>query len=307
MALHADEVPIDLELVRGLLEAQQPELASLPLRLADPQGSDNVVARLGAELSVRLPRKESAVPSLLAELTWLPRLAPTLPLPVPLPVARGEPTRDYPFPWAVCRWLPGSSPEPGQLRPRRAAATLAAFVVALHGIDTTGAPQAEPRTNRGGSLAEFDAVTRRALDTTVALMAAGRIGPGLFDPNAARDVWDAALEAPAWDGPPVWLHRDLHCANLVASDGLLTGVLDFGGLVAGDPAGNVLGAWHVLDAPHRETFRRAVEADAATWARARGWALSQGLLALPYYLDTHPGMVRMAERAIVETTSPRGL
>jgi hypothetical protein len=44
------------------------------------QGTDNVVFRLGGELSVRLPRKPAAVRGLLVECVWLPRLAARLPL-----------------------------------------------------------------------------------------------------------------------------------------------------------------------------------------------------------------------------------
>ena len=100
--LHHDEVRIDKDLVRQLLRTQLPDLANLDLRLVPAQGTDNVVFRLGAELSVRLPRKPAAVRSLLIESEWLRRVAPRLPLAVPLPVASGEPSDAYPFPWMVC-------------------------------------------------------------------------------------------------------------------------------------------------------------------------------------------------------------
>ena len=77
--------------------------------------------------------------------------------------------------------------------------------------------------------------------------------------------------------------------------GRLSGVLDFGGLGVGDPAGNIMAAFHVFSAEDHALFRAAVRADDATWARARGWALTQGLEALPYF-DTNPGMVAMAKR-----------
>jgi aminoglycoside phosphotransferase (APT) family kinase protein len=58
---------------------------------------------------------------------------------------------------------------------------------------------------------------------------------------------------------------------------------------------------YVFSAESRALFRAAVRADDATWARARGWALTQGLEALPHYFDTHPGMVAMARRVIRAT------
>lgn len=297
--LHSDEVVIDVPLVERLLAEQHPEFAHLPLRLHRVQGTDNVVVRLGNDLSVRLPRKTSAVPSLVAELEWLPRLAPRLPLPVPVPVARGAPSAEYPFPWAVCRWVPGSPPgQPADLDSEDTALRLGRFVRELQAVDTTGAPVADDDTQRAGSLTTFDEIARGALEDVVALMVSGRIDSDLLDPEAARDLWQAAADTPGWDGVGVWLHRDLYLGNLLAADGRLTGVIDFGGLVVGDPAGDVMAAWQVLPARHRSRFVRIVGADAAMQMRARGWVLLQGLLALPYYLDSHDGMVRMARRAI---------
>ena len=227
-----------------------------------------------------------------------PGRAPTLS--VPMPVARGEPSAGYPFVWAICRWLDGATPSPQDLRGAEAADALGRFVARLQSIDTAGAPRAAPGASRGGPLIALDEATRAALDDVVGLIQQGRVERDLLDPDDALQVWQTAVDAPAWTGPGVWLHRDLHCANLLATDGVLTAVLDFGGLVVGDPAGDVMAAWHVLPLEHRNTFRRIVGADDATWTRARGWVLSQGLLALPYYLDSHAGMVRMARRAITE-------
>lgn len=297
--LHPDEVPITPDLAQRLLAEQHPGLVHLPVRLLADQGTDNVVMRLGEQLSLRFPRKPSAVPSLVVEREWLPRLAPHLPVPVPVPVAHGEPTDAYPFPWSVCRWVPGGTPDrPEHVDPDHTARQLGRFVRDLHALDTTGAPVADERTQRAGSLAQYDEVTREALGQVAALIHSGHVEPDLFDPAAARDLWEAAVEAPRWAEDPVWVHRDLYLGNLLVRDGRLTGVIDFGGLVVGDPAGDAMAAWHVLPPTHRSRFLDLVEADAATRLRARGWVLSQGLLALPYYLDSHGGMVRMARRAI---------
>ena len=298
--LHHDEVRIDEDLVRQLLRTQLPDLANLDLRLVPAQGTDNVVFRLGAELSVRLPRKPAAVRSLLIEREWLPRVAPQLPLPVPLPVAGGEPSDAYPFPWMVCTWLSGTPLPHGGGLGAGDVDTLAEFVVALQAFDSEDGPQVQPG-QRAGPVAAYDAVARTALDETSALQAAGHIEPDLVDEQVAASVWRAAVDAPAWPGPGVWVHRDLIASNLMTVDGRLSGVLDFGGLAVGDPAGDVMAAFHLFSAEGRSMFRAAVGADDATWVRARGWALTQGLEALPYYLATHPGMVAMAHRVIRAT------
>ena len=86
MKMHADEVDTDEDLVRRLVAAQFPEWQELDVVRVEPFGTDNAIYRLGAELVVRLPRREHNWPVQEKELEWLPRLAPHLPLEVPLPV-----------------------------------------------------------------------------------------------------------------------------------------------------------------------------------------------------------------------------
>jgi aminoglycoside phosphotransferase (APT) family kinase protein len=202
-------------------------------------------------------------------------VGPQLPLAVPLPVASGEPSDGYPFPWLVCTWLSGTPLPPGGGLGAGDVDTLAEFVVALQAFDSEGGPQVQPG-QRAGPVAAFDAVASAALHETSAVQAAGRIEPDLVDEKAAASVWRAAVDAPAWPGPGVWVHLDLIASNLMAVDGRLSGVLDFGGLAVGDPAGDVMAAFHLFSDESRLMFRAAVGADDATWVRARGWALTQG-------------------------------
>jgi aminoglycoside phosphotransferase (APT) family kinase protein len=294
--LHADEVAVDDRLVHRLLRSQFPHLAELPLRRSPVQGTDNLMFRLGDDLAVRLPRQPSAVPGLLVERGWLPRLAPLLPCPVPVPIAAGQPGQLYPFPWAVCRWIGGRPVPPGGLGPRGAAA-LGGFVAALQSVPTADGPLV-PSGQRAGPLHAYDDVAQRAIDTLEQFQAAGRFGRGLIDQPVARAIWSTALAAPPWPRPPVWVHRDLLGSNLVSVGDRLAGVLDFGGLAVGDPAGDLMAAFHVLPPELHSGFRAALGTDEATWQRARGWALIQGVEAAPYYLNTHPGMVAMARHVL---------
>lgn len=123
---------------------------------------------------------------------------------------------------------------------------------------------------------------------------------GMLDTHAATAAWEAALQAPAWDGPPVWIHGDLQPVNLLVHQGRLSAVIDFGGLGVGDPACDVMIAWTFLSANTRDVFRAALAVDDATWARGRGWALSFGLIALPYYQHTNPALAAIARHAIAE-------
>jgi len=122
----------------------------------------------------------------------------------------------------------------------------------------------------------------------------------MLDTDAVTAAWEAALRAPAWHGPPVWLHGDLHAGNLLLERGRLSAVIDFGCLGVGDPACDFLVAWSFLSAETRDVFRAALAVDDATWARGRGWALSVGLIALPYYQSTNPVLAGMSRHAISE-------
>lgn len=283
--MHAGEVDIDADLVRELLDAQFPDLAALPIRELRSTGTVNAIYRIGADRYARLPRVRDWADDLANEAHWLPQLAPLLPLSVPEPVAIGRPAAGYPFQWAVYRWLDGQTYAPDLVSDEhQAARDLAGFVLALRRIRLAGAP----RSRRDQPLRLRDAGTRTAI---AALGAA-------FDKPAVTAAWESALTAPGWDGEPVWNHGDLLPPNLLVRDGRLTAVIDFGSVGVGDPAVDVIPAWSVFGQSGRETFRAALDADGPTWARARGLALHQALLVIPYYVETNPGFVEMATRTI---------
>jgi aminoglycoside phosphotransferase (APT) family kinase protein len=86
--------------------------------------------------------------------------------------------------------------------------------------------------------------------------------------------------------------------NLLFQGGRLSGVIDWAGLGVGDPACDMIVAWGLLPPSARNAFRGALGVDDATWARSRGWALSIGLIALPYYKDTNPEFAATARHLI---------
>ncbi len=124
---------------------------------------------------------------------------------------------------------------------------------------------------------------------------------GVVDVDAATAAWETALRAPEWSRAPVWIHGDLDPRNLLVEAGRISAIIDFGCLGVGDPACDVAVAWKALSADARHTFRVELSVDEATWARSRGWALSQALIALPYYtLETNAVLVREAHRWLAE-------
>ncbi|MDN0194504.1 aminoglycoside phosphotransferase family protein [Streptomyces sp. S.PNR 29] len=263
------EIEITAELVRDLLRDQHPDLAGLPLRLG-ARGWDNQLWRLGDDLAVRLPWATPSADALLRkEHEWLPVLAPRLPLPVPVPQRLSEPSERFPRPWIVTTWVPGTPADRAPAtRGAEAADTLAAFLTALH----RPAPEGAPAGRRGEPLPDHAEGFARGL--------ASATEQGLLpDPDAVRAVWEDAVTAPDWTGPAVWLHGDLHPANVLTADGTFCGVIDFGDLFAGDPACDLAAAWILLPDDAVDRFYAACQPapDPATLRRARGWAVLKAL------------------------------
>ncbi|MFF2081532.1 aminoglycoside phosphotransferase family protein [Kitasatospora sp. NPDC058162] len=262
-------IEITEDLVRELLRDQHPDLAGLPLRLG-ARGWDNQMWRLGDDLAVRLPWVTEAASAMLRkEHDWLPALPQPLPLPIPAPRRLGEPSERFPHPWLVTTWVPGTPADRAPVtRAEAAAETLAAFLTALH----RPAPASAPTGARGGPLADQAEHVVKGLASAAAM--------GLIpDPDTIRAIWEDAVTAPAWTGPALWIHGDLHPANVLTADGTLCGIIDFGTLCAGDPAGDLAAAWSLLPDGGADLFHRAYRPtqDPATLRRARGWAVMLAL------------------------------
>ena len=254
------DVEVDEDLVRALLADQHPDLAGLPLVALDA-GWDNVLWRLGERLLVRVPRRAAAAPLTANEQRWLPVLAPRLPLPVPAPLRTGRPADGYPWPWSVVPWFDGTPGDRAPLAaPDDAATRLGRFLRALH---AAAPPDAPANPVRGGPLAERAGSFERLV---------GPLGPGP-GATALRRLWAEASAAPPWAGAPVWVHGDLHPANVLMAGGTVAAVLDWGDLCAGDPATDLAAGWLLLPVPALDAFAAAYgDVDDATWSRARGWA-----------------------------------
>jgi len=258
------------DLLRDLLQEQHPDLAELPLR--EVQGGwGNQMWRLGEELAVRVQRMDTDFDHQLKERRWLPVLAPRLPLPIPVPVRSGVPSERFSKMWTVMTWVPGTPLDQESItRGEDAADTLAKFLRALHVAAPADAPA---DTGRGAHPRDCTDGFRHFLDS----VGADVVG----DTADICAVWDDAVAAPAWEGSRVWVHGDLHPANVVGDGGTLTGVVDFGDLFAGDPAVDLAAAWVLLPQGAAPSFFATYgEVDQATVRRARGLAVLKSLFLL---------------------------
>ncbi len=300
--MHTNEIPTSVDLVRQLLVDQFPAYAELDISPVPSAGTDNALFRLGDDLAVRMPRIGWATDSIAREFRWLPLLAPQLSLPIPEPIALGEPGSGYPCSWTICQWLPGTNPPMGATpNPTDLAARLAGFLLSLQAIDTTDAPHAK----RGIPVSTRDEEVRNAVAALMEIQATGSpddpaVAPILnIDLGQVLAVWGQDMAADDWDRPPVWIHADVSPLNVLCdNEGQLCAVIDFGTLGIGDPAVDAYGAWNLLDAPGRKVFREAIGFDDHTWARGRAWALSIALIQLPYYYRTNPGLTAVSHQVL---------
>jgi aminoglycoside phosphotransferase (APT) family kinase protein len=289
--MHPDQVDISVEVVAALVTEQFPQWRELPIRPVTAHGTVNALFRLGDEVVLRFPLQPSLDPGLREELRTeqdhARRIAAHVSVDIPEPLGFGEPGEGYPGPWTAYGWIPGQPAGAGRIGdPGVFARDLAGFVTALHAIDTGN--QSWNGRSRGGPLLRADQYVRSALAQSA----------HLTDTVRLAEIWAQCLQAPAHDGPDVWIHADLMPGNLLVRDGRLAAVIDLGAVAAGDPAVDLMPAWCLLPTGARDTYREALGVDDATWERGRGWAIVQAIIALPYYVDTNPVMAETARHTL---------
>ncbi|HEX3310569.1 MAG TPA: aminoglycoside phosphotransferase family protein [Streptosporangiaceae bacterium] len=293
----AAEVDVSADLVRRLLADQHHDLARLPVEFL-ANGWDNELYRVGDGLVARLPRRALGAQIISNEQRWLPGLAPRLPLPIPSPERTGVPGCGYPYSWSVVPYLPGvPAAQASSFDPEAAAVAVGGFLGALHVPAPADAPanpfRGVPLSQRAGTFA-----------ANLALIG------GHVDRDAVLRAWVAALTAPGYDGPPVWLHGDLHPANILVNDGQVSGVIDFGDITAGDPASDLSVAWMLLPLECHAIFWSAYQAASgptggrasgpagdALRTRARGWALNFAVVFLAHSED-NPVLRQVGRRTL---------
>jgi aminoglycoside phosphotransferase (APT) family kinase protein len=244
-------------------------------------------------MSVRLPSGAGYAPQVDREHRWLPFLDRHLQTPIPTPLAKGAPSRQFPWAWSIYRWLDGTPLEEAPtVDLDNLAVDVATFLRALQSIPTpTDAP--EPEQSNGFRGAPFDRY-----------LAEGQAAVRLLDESVqqqARNWLHQATES-SWSSAPVWVHGDAVPGNLLLDDGRLCGVIDFGCMAVGDPACDLTMAWTIFDPHSRRIFRDHVGHDLETWSRARGWAVWKAAITL--HSDPPPtAKSQLARRTLTELWS----
>ncbi len=262
-------VNIDVNLVKRLIIEQFPEWSNLEIRPVKNSGNDNRTFHLGEDMSVRLPSAEQYAPQVEKEQRWLSKLFEQLSIPISTPLAKGKPSKDYPFPWSVNMWLDGETLSSNNISDlSQFAKDLATFLIELQRIDASDGPVAGKHNfYRGGSLSVYDQETRDAIEQN----------KDALDIPLLNEIWQLALHS-AWNGNLVWIHGDIAPGNILVKDGRLTAIIDFGILGVGDPSCDAVMGWTFFDDSSREVFKNTLKIDEGTWNRARGWALWKALI-----------------------------
>ncbi len=264
-----EKLTIDVALVNRLIAAQFPHWQDLPVQAVPNGGWDNRTFRLGENMLVRMPSAADYAVQVEKEQYWLPKLAPSLPLSIPTPLAMGQSGEGYPWRWSIYQWLEGEPAASARMNNwRDFAVSLGRFLQALQSIDSTDGPAAGMHSfYRGGSLAYYDKSTREAIAKL----------KDQIDADAATATWEAALNT-RWQYSPVWVHGDVSAGNLLVQNGQLSAVIDFGQLAVGDPACDLVIAWTLFSGESRTAFRDILSLGADTWLRAKAWTLWKALI-----------------------------
>ncbi|MGE7852216.1 aminoglycoside phosphotransferase family protein [Bacillus paramycoides] len=280
---------INVSLVEKLIQEQFPEWEHLEIKPVKFSGHDNRTFHLGKQMSVRLPSDAAYVPQVEKENKWLPILSKEITLPISSPIAKGNPSAEYPWPWSINKWIEGETVTKENVHNLNEFATdLGSFLVELQSIDASNGPKAGAHNfYRGGLISVYDEEARVAIENN----------KDVFDETLLKHLWDLALRS-TWERTSVWVHGDIATGNLLIKDGKLCAVIDFGILGVGDPACDAAMAWTFFDKNSRNVFKEVLCMDEETWNRARGWALWKALITYDANRDSNEKVAEETYRVI---------
>ena len=289
------EVVIEEELVRAVLAEQFPELEATSPRLL-AEGWDNSVWVVEDVWAFRFPRRQIAIPGVERELAVLPRLAPLLPAPIPVPQFVGVPSERFPWPFFGAPLLAGREPADAALddSAREAlGAELGRFLRALHAVELDVDLPVDPIRR-----ADMPFRVSRTRERLAAL-------EGWTPPSAVEQILSEAEQLPPSTARAI-THGDLHHRHLLIQNRAISGVIDWGDMCVSDPAIDLMLVWSLLSPAGRDRFTAEYGAvDEAARLRARVLALFLGLTLLLYARDVaHASLEREClaglERTLVD-------
>lgn len=289
--MHPGQRAITELTVKTLVSTQFPRWHHAEVRPIANPGTVNAIFRIGDHFVARFPLVFDEVAivrtRLEMEATAANELLGRSPFATPEPIAIGDPGDGYPLPWSIYSWLPGQIATADNVSNSESfALDLARFIGAVRAIDPKG--RTFDGDGRGGELFLHDEWMQKCL----------AYSEGLLNVAPLRTLWAEMREIPRDHTPDVMNHADLIPPNILTNGGSIVGVLDVGGLRAADPALDLVGAWHLLNARGRAALRECLECDDAQWQRGRAWAFEQAMGAVWYYVESRPTMSLGCQRTL---------
>jgi len=290
MAMHEDQLDLPHEVAVRLLAPLLPDLVPADVRRVRSAATTSHVLRVGPDLAARFPivRSDPAAARavLEAEHRAMAEFARISPFPTPEPLAIGDPSPEFPMPFSLQTWIPGTVAGPVTVAASDAFAEgLADLLTALRSAPTHG--RSFSGAGRGGDLAAHDDWVQECLRRSRDLLPVQELG----------ELWSRRREL-ARSGADVTSHRDLIPANLLVAGGRLTGVLDAGGSGPADPALDLVAAWHLLDASRRARLREWMGCSELEWERGAAWAFAQAIGLVWYYDRSNPTMAALGRSTL---------
>jgi aminoglycoside phosphotransferase (APT) family kinase protein len=246
-----------------LIKTQFPELCPSTIRLLGA-GWDNTAFIIDEKLIFRFPRRDCTVALLESEWNILPRIAPQLPLQIPIPQWKGMPSPSFSWPFIGHTIVPGITACSANLSEEERASfapSLAHFLSILHApsmINIAKCPSFETNASHlhwknilPKILKNFEELsTLHLLEKRKELESIAESLPSVFSPLSTAVV-----------------HGDFYVRHLlIDKERRLCGVIDWGDMHLGDPAIDIAIAHSFLPKSAHAAFRKAYgDISESTW------------------------------------------
>ena len=288
--MHINELIITENLVRALILDQTPWFAHEKLERYAGIGTVNAIFRIGDKHYMRMPRLPEWSLDIENEWNILKMVEGRLSIKTPKPVFLGKPSEEYPLHWAIHEWIDGQDYSEATIKKEEEEARrLSLFVNQMHSIKLDASVQKAGRKPLKDLYGETVEAIHQSRD--------------FIDAKRTEKAWESLALAPEWDSDPVFIHGDLLRTNILAKNGSIYAVIDFGSSGAGDPAHDLIPAWTVFSNKGRDAFLNGVGLPDAVVERAKGYALHQALLIIPYYIKSYGYFSKLAIRTVNEILS----
>lgn len=291
------EQTIEPPMALQLIKEQFPELSPKHIRILGA-GWDNAAFIVDEELIFRFPRRKIALPLLEAEWCALPKLAPRLPLPIPIPKWRGSPTPSFPWPFIGYRMIPGfTACYANLLEDERTslAEPIAQFLATLHATPKSEISSCHiPADNQ--SQIDGTLLTAKIKKNFAELSLLG-----LLENEKQLDRIVEKLQHFRAPVSSFVVHGDFYVRHLLVDNNHhLVGVIDWGDIHLGDPANDLAIAHSFLPLQAHQSFLKAYgQVSEDTWALAKLRAISHStFLVLFGYHSSDPNILREGLRSL---------